>query len=388
MPRWTETLSTIVGNVLAVRPRISPLLVVRFVNQRISSVINARPIWSDLLEFYTVRIPDAVTAGTVSLTKGSKIVAGTGTNWPVSDVVDTTLADSTEELGYVEMRPVSMQGIGWDSLLLVDSGQKQEILPVVEIGEDSIWVKGATKTHDAGAKIQQSSLAGRQFRVSVNHPIYTVRAVRSSTELELDEPWWSESVSGVKYRISKIYISFGPNLRFIHAGVDLRGPSPIRLHVSQAQMNWRDPQRSSTGYGGILELVDHAPSENGVMLYEIWPEQLSSRELRFLISRAWPELVRDNDRAPWFLDPAIFINGAIADALRVKVDESDPWHNPNLADYYEARHRELLMLAIQADDSRVLSTLRSSMEEMTGLLGAGSDYWQRHDPGQVFWDFS
>lgn len=386
MARWTETLAMMVGHVLAVRPRISPILVVRFINQRISATINARPVWSDLLEFYTVRIPDAVTSGTVNLVKGSKIVTGSATNWPVADVVNTALAQDTSEVGYVEMKPVSMAGLAPDSILLIGSGPSEEILPVVEIDEASFWVRGAGKPHLQGEPVTQSSLVGRQFRVSVSHPIYTVRAVRSPTELELDEPWWGENLTGSKYRISKIFISFGPNLRFIHTGLDPKGPNPILIHTSQLQMNLRDPQRSSTSYSGILELVDHAPSENGIMLYELWPEQLSSRELQFLISRSWPELVRDNDRAPWFLDPAIFINGAIADALRVKVDEADPWHDPRLADYYETRANQLLAIAVQADDARVLSTLRSS--PIGQMMFAGSEFWLRHEPGQVYWDFS
>jgi hypothetical protein len=271
---------------------------------------------------------------------------------------------------------------------MIDAGASEEIVPVVEIGESTVWLKGIQKPHSATAPVKQSSLVGRQFRINLNHPVYTVRAVRTPTELELNEPWWGDSVVGAKYRIVKMYISFGPNLRFIHTGLDPRVPSRVRLHVSQAEMNWRDPQRSSTGVGAPLELIDLAPNENGAMLYELWPEQSTARELVFLISNRWPELVRDNDRPPPFVDPQIFINGAIADALRVRVDESDPWHNPRLADVYEAKYSQLLRAAIEADDARVLKTVRNMYANIESLMGGNADFWVRHDPAQVFWDFA
>jgi hypothetical protein len=143
-------------------------------------------------------------------------------------------------------------------------------------------------------------------------------------------------------------------------------------------MNYRDPQRSTSGYGGIIELVDWGPSENGAMLYELWPPQASARQVWFLISKQWPEMKNDTDRPPPFINPTVFVHGAIADALNFRVDAQDVYHNPQLAQIYEAKFQQGLLDAIHADDAKIMRNWSYEFDRMAG--GVGADWWQSHDP--------
>jgi hypothetical protein len=99
----------------------------------------------------------------------------------------------------------------------------------------------------------------------------------------------------------------------------------------------------------------------------------------------------ETDRPPWFIDPTVFVNGAAADMLRIKVlrygplyqGQPDPWFNPELSQMYEAKFEQGLQLAKNADESKAQRAYEHAHSE---LLGAGgSQYWQRHDWDVVGW---
>jgi len=383
MSFWSDNLAAMVGQVTTFRPRVSPILVKTFINNRIRQAIEARPAWSDLMERRVISVPASYTTGTVSVTNGSAVVTGSGTSWPTNDVVNTTIPLGVPEIGYVRVTPASMTGITGDSVLYCDAVGTPEAIPVVEVGIAD-FVGRFAYYHNQSATITQSSLVGRQFRLSDSDPLFTIRAVHSATELELDMPWSTTASSGATYSIAKMYFSFGPELKEIIAGMDTVDGTTVRLHVSIQEMNSRDPQRSTSGgSGGVLELVDLGPSETGSMLYELWPPQATARQLWFLISKQWPELRSDTDRPPPFVNPTVFVNGAIADALRHKVDAQDVFHNPMLAREYEVKYQQGLVDAIQADDAKLMRNWSYDFERLAG--GPSSEWLQSHDYSAMYW---
>ncbi len=384
MSQFNETLGSLVGRVSNFRPGASSVDIRDWINDRIRQVLGARTYWTDLITSKVIGVPEQYTTGTVSVASGSRVVNGTATAWPVADLVNTTIPDAIQDIGYVEVTPASMQNITEDSLLYVDAAGTPETVPVVEVKRES-FVGQFAYPHAAGVTVTQSSLAGRQFRLSVSDPVFTVRNVISETVLELTEPWMGAARTDQSYRILLMYLTIAPDLKDILSVKDESTGWPIRLHVPVHEVDHRDPRRTFANTGALLHLVDRGPNAQGNMQYELWPAPTTQRQFSVLYYRQWPDLVNEMDRPPWFINPTIFANGAIADALRWKGSDKDPYHNPALAEVYESRFLQGLQNAINEDESKFQRAY--SWRFSKTYLPAGADYWQAHDPHVNAWDF-
>ena len=384
MAQFSDDLGSMVGRVVNFRPGVSDLLIRGWINDRIRQVLDARTFWCDLVRQGILSVPDPYLTGTVSVTPGFPGVTGVATAWPVNDVVGTTLDEAVVDIGYVEAVPVSMTGITENSYLYLDSGGPQaEAVPVVETKGDRFIAKFA-KTHAAGATITQSSLVNRQFRTADTDPIFTVRNVISPTSLELTDNWGGPAKSAVAYRILVMYVMLAPRLKSILDMKDETYGRPIRPHVSLREANYRDPRRSMRSLGGALHLVDFGPNEQGNMLYELWPAMSSARQISYWYHIQWPELVADTDRPPWFINPTIFVHGAIADALRHRKNKDDLYFNPDLAKDYEQRFMFGMQQAYNADEAKSKQALQFDHERM--FSPGGADFWQGNDPDVYTWN--
>lgn len=384
MSQFNETLGSLSGRVSNFRPGASSVDIRDWINDRIRQALGYRTYWSDLIVSKVIGVPAQYNTGTVSVTTNSQIVTGTDTAWPVSDAVDTTIADPIYDIGYVEVQPASMDGITEDSLLYVDAGGTPEVVPVVEVKRQS-FVGRFQYPHDAGCTITQSSLAGRQFRIDVSDPVFTVQCVVSPTQLELTEPWMGTDRTDVAYRILKMYLTIASDLKDVLSVKDESTGWPVRLHVPVHEVDHRDPRRTFANTGALLHLVDRGPNSQGNMQYELWPAPTTQRQFSVLYYRQWPDLVNEMDRPPWFINPAIFVYGAVADALRWKRDAKDPYHNPALAEEYERRFLQGLQNAANEDESKFQRAY--SWRFSRTFMPAGADYWQAHDPHVNAWDF-
>jgi len=373
-----------IGRVTNFRPGCSSLDARDWINDRIRQALGARTYWSDLITPKVLSVPDAHTTGTVSVAPGSRIVTGTATAWPINNIVNTTIPDAVDDIGYVEITPLAMTGITEDSVLYVDAAGTAEAVSVVEVKADSFIAKFAY-THTAGATLTQSSLVGLQFRIAITDPIFTVRNVISATSLELTDSWGGAAKTDEAYRLVKMYITIGSDYKDILAMKDETTGQPIRLHVSVTEVNQLDARRTSTGTGALIQLVDLGPNEQGNMQYEIWPASATRRQFSCLYYRQWPALVNPNDRPPWFINPTIFIHGAIADALRWRKDEKDPYFNPVLAQDYEKRFLQGLELAKNEDESKFQKSV--SWRYSRVFIPMGADYQQGHSPEVDSWMF-
>lgn len=384
------TLFSTRGFVQQFRPGISPSLVDRFINQRIAHTLARRTYWCDLIKRGVLAVPPAFTAGTVSVNPGSSVVVGDGTNnWPVTDIVNTEIPDGIFETGNQEVFPASMQGITETSNLLIDnpSTGNPEIVSVIGVTPQSFWAVFSIN-HNQGCSVTQSSLAGMQFRMGANNPIFDVLAVNDSNDLTISSPWGNTAQTGQQYQILGMYYTIVPNIRkFLDdCIVDRQQGIPIATNVSLGWVNWADPQRTAGG-SDPRAFVDIGASRNGQALYELWPPQTGARQLDWCVYTDWPELVNDTDRLPWFLDPAIFENGALADALRYRRSKDDWAHNPVLARDYEAKFKELLEIAMNADESKM--QIDYSGNTPLGLGGGpGTLFYQSHVNGSNGGDWS
>ena len=382
MAQFSDDLYSLTGRVASIRPNLSEITIQQFINDRIRQVLDSRTYWSDLLSHGVLSVPNFYKTGTVNMTVNSPLVTGTGTAWPINDVVNTTVAAGIADIGYVEVTPVSMIGIAVDTYLYVDAAGTPETVAVIEVTPSTFIAKFAG-THAAGCTLTSSSLTGMQFRLGNGTPIFTVASVQDATDLTLDMPWGNASVTNQAYQIVKAYFTLAPDLKEVLFVLDQIQGIPLRIHVSSIEINWRDPQRSSTG--PPLALVDLAPSAGGSMQHELWPWQFGSYQLGFIYMRQWPELKRDTDRPPWFINPTILYHGAVADALRVKINDKDVYHNPQMAMDYEQRFLGGLEMAKNADESKAERDYQFQYDQLFGA--AGANFWQSHDPDVMSWNF-
>lgn len=380
MAVYSDTFFSMVGQVQRFRPDVSDQLIEDWLNIRIRQALDARTYWSDLVVQKILSIPAAYSTGTVAVTTGSTTVAGTDTVWPTDDSVNTTLSAAVDEIGYAKATPASMSGIEVGKPLYIDGAGSPEVVVPVEITTTTFTAQ-FTATHSAAQTITASSYAGRQLRLSNATPVFTIQAVVTATSLIIGNPWGGADASAQSYIIALLYFSLGHDLKDVLWVVDKQVGRPLRIHASVTEMNWRDPQRSSTG--DPQALVDFGPDLAGDMLYELWPRQTGARQVPYAYYKQWPELNKDNDRPPWFINPSIFVHGAIADALRFRnTQERDMYQNLNTAQHYEQRFLMGLEDSKNNDESKMQSAYTFDYRQVFGAGGA--NFWQSHEP-DLFW---
>lgn len=374
---------------MSFRPGVDRNLVQGWLNDRVRQALDSRTYWADLLSHGVLPIPNFYNSGTVNVTTGSTIVTGgipdtngNTTSWPINDKVNTTVAAGINEIGYVTVQPVSMQSIQPDTFLYVDAAGTPETVAVVRTTATTFTAQFRYVHATLGTTLTSSSLTGQQFRLDESNPIFTVTSVQNANQLTLDLPWGNAAVTNSAYQIVKAYFTFAPDLKDLLFCIDAIQGIPLRIHVSVMEINWRDPQRSSTG--PPLSVVDLAPSAGGSMQYELWPWQFGAYQLGFIYQKQWPDMLNDTDRPPWFINPSVFYYGALADALNFKVNEKDIYHNPKLAAYYEQRFMQGLEDAKNADESKFQRAFDFNFEQLFG--SAGANFWQNHDPDVMSWN--
>lgn len=386
MAYYNSTAYEMYGRLRQAKRNCPPSLGYQLVNAVIRRIVDSRPYWSDLYYKGIVSIPDSYRTGTVSMATGSSLVTGAATAWPTNDVVNRVIPGGVTDTLYQEVTPDNMSGITSDSILLVDPGTPiQETVAVIRTSPSSFT--GSFKfTHPPNVVIQQSSLAGLQFRASNNSPIYTVLSVQGPTSIELDNIWGGPPQSGQAYQVMKIYINMKPTHKDFLDVVDQQQPFRLAFHIPQTQVNSWDPQRSSSGDPRCL--VDMGANVNGNPQYELWPAPTSARQISFEAFAGWPKLVAPSDPGPWFIDPEVIINGAIGEALRLNLGsevKKDPWFLPQLARDYDERYARALSIAVNADESKAIMMYKADYRSIFG--GAGTAYWQSHDPDASNFNF-
>ena len=375
---------TLRGRVMAARPNISADFVNAALNDRLRQILDHRTFWSDLLKFGILSFPDPYTTGTVSVNTASNIVVGDGScAWPVADVVNTTLPDGVPEFGYVEVTPASMVGITANSMLYVDAAGTPEAVPVVEVNRTSVIANFANQ-HNSGCTITQSSLTNQQFRLTQSYPVFTVFAVVDPNTLIVNLPWGGPSLTAQTYTIKVMYVTLASDLKAIIGMKDEQTGFPVRTHVSSDEADNRDPRRTLVSGNPWYALVDLGANDQGNMLYEVWPAPGNARQFSYAYWRQWPEMRKDTDRPPPFINPSVLFYGALADAKMMRMGKDDAYYDPQGAQYYESRFAQALQEAKNADEAKRLEAMRTPW--WRNLMPGNVDMQQLNDPAFSNWD--
>ena len=378
---YSDNLATMTGRVRQIKPNAPASAIRDRINDRIRYLMDSQPFWADLLKQGILSMPAAYVTGQVTMSPNSKVVTGTGTGWPVTDVSNTTLPAGIFELGVQTVAPASMNGIATDAFLYIDASGTPEAVAVLETTRTT-FSANFTQRHNPNCTATQSSLAGLQFRLGATYPTYTIRGVHSSTELEIDLAWGAPTLTNSAYEILKMYFTIAPDLKDI---VNLWDPTqgrPLVFHKSQDFLNARDPQRTATSVP--LCLADYIPTEGGSMQYELWPHQTIAYQIPVLYCRQWPMLKNPTDRPPSFINPSMIVDGAVADSLRARdqlvgSEQADPFFDPKTAQIYEVKFQAGMEAAMNANDSKCLRALEDFRSQWGGFM-PGGNWQQSHIP--------
>ena len=88
-----------------------------------------------------------------------------------------------------------------------------------------------------------AAMVGRQFRVGLLFPIYTITAVPSTTSLTLDDVWGGTTNLGVGFQIYNAYVTVPTDF---HAFISVWDPQfnwQLWTNVKQEELNAWDSQR-------------------------------------------------------------------------------------------------------------------------------------------------
>jgi hypothetical protein len=355
-----------------------------FLNKRIRNAIDTKS-FSDLLRYKNLVIPDQTNTGTVTVTAGSNYVTGSGTTWPTNDRVNTSLTKPVLNInaGVVEIFPASMLNINRGDYVVIgiENPAVTETVAVLEIQTDR-FLAACMFQHALGETVIASSLANQQFLAP--YPIYTVKSVRSSTSIELDGYFGGPTQSNLGYRIFQGFLRISPNVRRLLRALDPVQGQAIAVDLSMEYIMLGDPQYSSTG--DPQALCQMQPDPGGNMQWAVWPPQLSARTLSVLYYDGWPPLRQPNDFLPSFINPEVFIAGAIGDALRTRViatgNKQDPFYDPQMAMEYEREYQNLLEMAAQADEGRYLKQIQNYQE----MIPVSTNYIRSHVGWPTDWN--
>lgn len=191
------------------------------------------------------------------------------------------------------------------------------------------------------------NLVGRQFRVGLNNPIYTITDVNPVTqELTIELPWGGPFPPGVTtqttgYNIVQMYYNIGPNIKYIKTMVNVQLGYKMRLNWTQDLLNKIDPWRIWTNFPIAIAPLPADP--NGNYLVEMWPAPFTQQSMPFTAYTLPPNLVDDNDSLPPYIRCDVVCKEAIAWALRYK-PKQNPGYDPQTALAVAAQmHQEFLV---------------------------------------------
>lgn len=110
-----------------------------------------------------------------------------------------------------------------------------------------------------------SSMVGRQFRVSTNNPIYTIKQFNSATSITLDQPYGGSTDTGLDYQIYLCYLTPPSDFQSFITVWDPHFNWQLVTDFTQQQLNSADAQRGNVGNAYVLAWRDYTTASYGVV---------------------------------------------------------------------------------------------------------------------------
>lgn len=365
-----------VDNILLKFPLYDSIQAKQDVNNNLR-MIMARRAWSGLVKSGILAVPATYTTGRADTTRNSRIITGTSTSWPYSDVCDTTLQIPTLTTGIIDAMPLAMTNIEAGRWLTIAGGASdEEAVFVIAIDASAgTFRANFTKTHDGGVAVQCGSLAGRQFRISSNVPFMTCTGFTSATRMIVDSPWPVSAVSAQSYEITMVFVSFGQDVKEMLTMVNPDRQYQFALNSPTTMLDAIDPRRSVTSMP--YRLAYHGPDPAGAPLYEMWPRPTSEAAYPYFYIRAWTPLAEDNDLLPQGIRSDVLVKLGCAEATRWpghKGKDGGIYYDPKLGQVLMAEaEREIEYMKLEDDSTAIMQLVYQYTKWRFG--GPGPDYY-------------
>ena len=204
---------------------------------------------------------------------------------------------------------------------------------------DSDFVNGVGTAWD-------STMVGRQFRVGFTLPAYTIKAVSSATQIQLDLPWGGGPLTNVGYQLLQAYYVFGPKVKRLLVVINKQQGYRLDLNWSQEQVNTIDPWRTRVGW--TFAVVDYIPDTNGQPQFELYPWPTVRQAFPFLAYSQPADLVDDADSPVTFVRSDVLFLGALTDALRFR--KGSQYYDPDTAEKKERQFQQEIQKMARADN--------------------------------------
>lgn len=106
---------------------------------------------------------------------------------------------------------------------------------------------------------------GRQFRVGLLTPIYTIVSVQSATQLTLDQVWGGATASAQSYEIYRAFFEMPTDFHQLISVYDPQLNWRLHLDVDQNELNTFDAQRANSGNAYLVSFRDYSTSQVGTV---------------------------------------------------------------------------------------------------------------------------
>ena len=210
------------------------------------------------------------------------------------------------------------------------------------------------------------TLIGRQFRLGLTCPPYTITAVDPfAQQLTLALPFGApippnQTTQTSGYYIVQMYYVLGPNIKYIKQMVNFQMGFKLWLNLTQDFMDNKDAWRITTNFPWGVAPRPADPSGNYVV--ELWPAPWTQQVLPWNGYIQPPNLILDTDVLPPYIRCDVVIKEAMCWALRYKPKENpgyDPQTALSLANTFHQEYAGLLLDMANADENlyRTSSTI-------------------------------
>lgn len=215
-----------------------------------------------------------------------------------------------------------------------------------------------------------TQMVGRQFRVSVSAPIYTITSINVGAQtLVLDDLFGFQNFSGGYTIWNQL---FTPPSDY-HAIISIWDPAfnwQLWTHIKQEELNSWDAQRAQQGTAWVL--ADGPGYDTTVSpplpKFELWPNQLVQKPYPYLYESRPPDLDDANATLPRYITGDVLLEGALAQAAKwpgPSSDQKNPMFNLALAQMHEAGFRQRVAELERQDDEVYANDVQYQM--YTGL---------------------
>jgi hypothetical protein len=200
-----------------------------------------------------------------------------------------------------------------------------------------------------------SAMVGRQFRVGLQVPIYTIAAVPDATTLTLDQAWGGDDASGLGFEIYNAYQTVPADFNYHLSVWDPRYNWQLHLHTSQKELNSYDAQRAnqaSSSYAVVAYAYDQTVTPPRPQV-EFWPHMKSQYSFPYLYVARATDLADSGAHLPFYIRGDVLLEMALAEAARwpgSSRDKPSQYYSLSLAIMHERRAERMIMEMERNDD--------------------------------------